>query len=159
MNENRVSIEISQADIDAVNQAVQTLNEKLAPYLIALEAGDKQALAKMKDKSAPFVEKILQYVNSNAEFVPAFLDTAEMKKDYQAFNALNNILRSLAQIVSNLEDTSVLCGSESYQGALAYYNSVKQAKKMNVPNADAIYQDLSVRFEAQRAKISSKPIQ
>lgn len=157
MNENRISIEISQADIDDINKAVQTLNDKLAPYLIALEAGDKQALAKMKDKSVPFVEKVLQYVDSNAEFVPAYLDTGEMKKDFQAFNVLNTILRSLAQIVSNLEDTSVLCGSETYQGSLAFYGSVRQAKKMNVPNADAIYEDLSVRFEAQRARVTNRP--
>jgi hypothetical protein len=157
MNENRISIEIPQADIDAVNAAVQVLMTKLQPFLVALEVGDKQSLAKMKDKSLPFMEKSLQYVNSNPEFVPAFLETNEMKKDYVAFTTLNNILRPLMQIVSNLEDTSVLCGSEAYQAALAFYNSVKLAKKLNVLGADAIYQDLSVRFEAQKAKISQKP--
>ncbi len=157
MNENRISIEIPQAEIDAINDAIQVLVDKLKPYLIALEAGDKAALAKMKDKSIPFAEKTLQYVDSNPEFVPAFLDTNEMKKDYQAFLVLNNILRPLFQIVSNLEDTSVMCGSEAYQAALSYYNSVKNGKKLNVPNAEAIYADLSVRFEAQKAKVNPNP--
>lgn len=61
MNENRISIELSDADITAVNAAIQTLTTKLQPFLIALEAGDKLALAKMKDKSVPFVEKAEQF--------------------------------------------------------------------------------------------------
>lgn len=151
MNENRISLEISAADMTAVNQAIQTLLEKLQPILIALSASDKNSLAKMKDKTFPFVEKISQYADTNAEFVPAFLDVAEFKKDLAAFGQLNIILRPLMQITQNLDDTATLCGSEAYQAALAYYNSVKQAAKLNVPNAKAVYEDLSVRFEAQKA--------
>ena len=41
---------------------------------------------------------------------------------------------------------------EVWQATLAYYNSIKQAAKMGVPDAKAIYEDLRPRFEAQRAK-------
>ncbi len=51
-----------------------------------------------------------------------------------------------------------MCGSEAYLGALAFYNSVKQAKRMNVPDADAVYTDLSVRFEAQKARATGAPV-
>ena len=108
----------------------------------------------MKDKSVPFLEKIIQYIESNPEFVPVFLNTAEMKKDFNAFTVLNNFLRPLAQITRNLEDTAMLCGSEAYSAGLIYYGSVKQAAKVNVPKAKAVADDLSVRFEAQ--KVSKK---
>lgn len=75
-----------------------------------------------------------------------------MKTDFQAFNALNNILRPLMQITKNLDDTATLCGSEAILAALAYYNSVKQGVKMNVPNAKAVYDDLSARFDAQKGR-------
>jgi ABC-type uncharacterized transport system involved in gliding motility auxiliary subunit len=159
MNENRISLDISQVDMDAINLAIQTLADKLQPLLIALEAADRQSLAKMKDKSVPFLEKIVQYVQSNPEFVPIFLNTEEMKKDFKAFTILNNFLRPLAQITRNLEDTSMLCGSEAYLAGLVYYSSVKQAAKVNVPKAQAIADDLSTRFEAQKLKKSkAEPI-
>ncbi len=152
MNENRISLDIKQADIDAINQAIQTLATKLQPLLIALEANDRQSIAKMKDKSVPFLEKIIQYVGVNPEFVPVFLNTDEMKKDFDAFSILNNFLRPLAQITRNLEDTAMLCGSEAYSAGLIYYGSVKQAAKVNVPKAKAIADDLSTRFESQKVK-------
>jgi hypothetical protein len=150
MTENRISIALSAQDLAEIQTAIQTLQAKLQPVLIALDAGDKSALAKMKDKSVPFVEKVLQYTQTNPAFIPAYLDIAEMKKDFEAFTALNNILRPIAQVSKNLDDTAILCGSEAYTAALTYYSSVKQAAKMKVPGAQAIYEDLSVRFEAQK---------
>jgi hypothetical protein len=40
-------------------------------------------------------------------------------------------------------------------GALSYYNSVKQAAKVNAPEAKAIYEDLRKRFEKQGRKPSA----
>ena len=159
MNENRVSISLTQADIDAINAAIAVLAERFQPILIALEAEDKRNLAKLGEKSVSFVEKTVQYADSNREFLPAFIDLAEMKRDFQAFNALNAFLRPLQQIVKNLDDTATLCGSEAVLAGLTYYNSVKQAVKMSVPNASAIYDDLSQRFEAQKArKLKPAPV-
>lgn len=152
MNENRISISLSQADITEINEAINTLASKLQPILIALEAVDKKVIAKIGDKSIPFVDKTVQYSQSNPEFLPAFIDSAEFKKDYEAFTALNAILRPLAQITKNLDDTATLCGSEAISSANAYYGSVRQGVKMGVPNAKAIYDDLSQRYEAQKAR-------
>ena len=44
----------------------------------------------------------------------------------------------------------MLAGSEADEFARAYYAAVGQAAKMGVPNAQAIYDDLSIRFEAQK---------
>lgn len=152
MNENRISIQLSDADVTAINDAIQTLADKLQPILIALEAGDKKNLAKLGERSVSFVAKTMQYVDTDAEFLPPFVDVAEMKKDFQAFNTLNSFLRPLRQIVGNLDDTATLCGSEAILASLAYYNSVKLAAKMKAPKASTIYDDLSQRFEAQKAR-------
>lgn len=152
MNENRISISLSQADVDVINQAIATLGAKFQPILIALEAEDKKNLAKLGEKSVSFVEKSLLYAESDAEFLPAFVDAAEMLKDWTAFNLLNGFLRPLQQITRNLDDTATLCGSEASLASLAYYNSVRQAVKLNVPKASTIYDDLSQRFEAQKAR-------
>lgn len=151
MNENRISIELTETQISAINGAIQTLIMTLQPVLIALDAEDKRNLAKLGEKSLSFVEKTIQYAESNPEFVPAFIDVAEMKKDYAAFNQLNIFLRPLRQIVGNLDDTTTLCGSETILQTLAYYNSSKLAAKMKVPNGETVYRDLSQRFEAQKA--------
>jgi hypothetical protein len=152
MNENKISIEIITSDLADINSAVQTLLKKLEPYLIALNADDKKGLAKIGERNLPYVEKTLQYAVSNPEFLPPYIDVNEFKKDFEAFRVLRELLRPLAQITSNIDDTATLCGSEAIDATSAYYGSVSQAAKLNVPNAKAIYDDLSQRFEAQKVK-------
>ncbi len=62
------------------------------------------------------------------------------------------MLRVLNQVVGNIDDTATLCGSEASDAASAYYGSVRVASQKGVPNANAIYEDLSVRYEAQKAR-------
>jgi len=58
--ENRIAFNITEAEKEDILKAVQTLKDKLQPLLIALDKRDKQMLAKMSDKSIPFVEKVMQ---------------------------------------------------------------------------------------------------
>jgi hypothetical protein len=152
MSENRISIQISAPDLATINTAAQTIRDTLMPYVVALAPDDKQGMPKVKDKSVPFMLKGLQYMQTNPEFIPVYMDVAEVNKDYTAFDVMKQLLQVLAPIVSNVEDTGFLCGSEAYQGILNYYNNVKLAAKMNVPNAQAIYDDMKTYFEAQKAK-------
>ena len=152
MTENRISIEISAADIAAVTEAIQVIVTKLSPYLIALGVEDKKALAKIGERNLPFVEKCVQYAETNSEFLPFYVSGAELRKDFTAFGVLKNFLRSINQVVSNLDDTATICGSETSDGTSAYYGSVRTAAKNGVPNANAIYEDLSIRYEAQKAR-------
>lgn len=152
--ENRISFKITAAQKKEIEDAIKVLADKLQPMLIALDNKEKQSLAKISDKSIPFADKVMQYMTSNPEFVPSFVNVTETEDDYQAFTILREFLRPIAQITDNLDDTAVMAGSETWLSALAYYNSVKAAAKLGVPNANAIYDDLRVRFEQQKAKIT-----
>ncbi len=149
MQENRISIKITDADKANVQTAIATLQTTLAPYLIALDNADRQTLPKMGDNNLPFVQKALDYSVSNPQFVPAYVDVPELKVDVDAVAVLLDFFRPLEQVHSSLSDTIMLSGSEAYVAALAYYNSVKLAAKMKVPGAEAIYNDLRQRFEGQ----------
>ena len=144
--ENRVSIEITQEDQQAIEGALDTLKTKLAPYLESLTAQDRKELPKMSDGTVPFVSKAVEYAQDNAAFVPAFVDVGELKKDVAAVNTLTQLLRQVEEIQTLLDDTVVLAGSEAYVAALAFYNSVKLGVRMNIPGAKAIHDDLKQRF-------------
>jgi hypothetical protein len=157
MKENRISLSLSDADKTAINEAIQKLNTLLAPKLITLSKEDKKRLAKISDDAIPFVEKVAQYAASNPEFVPNFLDAGEFEKDFSAFKDLRGFGRLLTQISQNMDDTSTLAGSEADEFARMFYASVAQAAKLGAPGAQAIYDDLRPRFEAQRSKPKNTP--
>ncbi|SMD43048.1 hypothetical protein SAMN00777080_1624 [Aquiflexum balticum DSM 16537] len=150
--ENRISIEIPQADLAAAKAALQQVQGILAPYVIALTPEQRKTIPKMSDGTEPFVEKVMDYAVNNVEFLPPFVSQEEMQKDWSAVMGLMPLLRMVDQIKDTLSDTAMMAGSEAYLGALSYYNSVKQGAKVNAPDAKAIYEDLKKRFERRSRK-------
>ena len=153
---NVISIEIPEAELQTVKDALATAQSTLAPYVVALTAEQRRTLPKMSDGTVPFVEKVLDYAEGDPNFVPPFMDVPEMKKDFEATEQLMPILRTVEQLANNLSDTTMLAGSEAYVASLSYYNSVKMAARMNVPGAKAIFDDLKKRFEAQGRRSSNE---
>lgn len=149
---NEISITIPKQVLDDVLASLTTARTKLAPYLQALTPDERQGILKMKDKSVAFVSSSLDYAESNPEFAPPYLDVPELKKDVKAVTDLNPIEQQAAQLLSLVDDTIMLAGSEAFTAALTYYNSVKTAAKRNVPGAKPIYDDLKVRFEKTSKK-------
>lgn len=145
-NPNRVSAEIPAAVITDVTTKLNEVRALLLPYLQALTPDERQALPKMSDKTIAFVSKTEAYTLSNPEFAPAFMEVHEFDLDFKLVQVLKPLLDICTQLCSNIEDTSMLGGSEAYVAALMYYNSVKLAAKTGQASAGPIYDDLSQRF-------------
>lgn len=150
--ENSVSIQIKPADLKQVLTLLAEAEAILKPYLIALTPEERKEIPKMSDKTIPFVEKALEYAQTNPQLNPPYLSVPELKIDLEAVSDLTQVIRPVEALYENLSDTIMLSGSEAYVAALTFYNSVKQAAKLNIPNAKPIYDDLSKRFEAQKKK-------
>ena len=105
--DNKVSIQIPPADLTAIKDAVAVLQAKLGPLLIALTDEERRSLFKMGEASHPFVEKVLEYVVTNPEFLPPFTDVPEMQKDWKAISDLLPVFNVLSQLCSNLDDTLI----------------------------------------------------
>ncbi|MBN7816650.1 hypothetical protein J0A69_14470 [Algoriphagus sp. YJ13C] len=144
--ENRISIEIPDADLSAALDHINAARAILAPFLIALTPDDRRTIPKMSDGTRPFVEKVMDYVVSEPQFLPPFLPVAEMQKDWKAVNGLEPLLKAANLLCDNLSDTVMLAGSETLEGGLGYYNTTKYAARLNAPNAKGIYEDLKKRF-------------
>lgn len=155
--ENRISVRLTPQDQQHINEALRTVQETLKPYLVALTPEERKTLPKMGDRSTPFVEKALSYAQSNPSLLPTFLNVEEFKVDLDAVYQLTDLLRTVDQLSTLLNDTVLLAGSEAYEAALTFYSSAKQAAKVNVPGAKGIADDLSKRFEKSRNNESKTP--
>ena len=144
--ENLVSIKLTSEDRKKAKDAITDLNEVLNAQLISLTPEKRMEIPKMGDGTEPFVLKALDYAKSNPEFAPAYMNVPELQVDIKAVDDLQDVYRPLLQLMQKLDDSIMLSGSEAYVASLAYYNSVKIAAKMNVPNAKAIFDDLKKRF-------------
>jgi hypothetical protein len=143
---NLVSLNIPDADLVAVKDAIQVLNEKLLPHLQNLSADDRREIPKMGDKTFAFVSKAHAHMVTNPTLVPPYVAVDELKVDLEAVETLRQLFTPLRQLADLVDDTMLLSGSEAYIAALAFYNYVKGAGKAGVPGTDLIYSDLKQRF-------------
>ena len=154
--QNLISVEIPADVLQSVNDGLAKIMSDLEPFLVSLTADQKMGMVKMGDGTVAFVNKALSYIDTNPEFIPPFLSAAEMKIDGVAVAQLAPVVKQIAQLAANLEDTLMLCGSEAYLASLIYYNSVKLAAKSNIPDALVIFEDMSQRFPGGSRNRTSK---
>lgn len=149
---NRISVTLPQQVVDDVLNFIKRAGDALKPYLQGLTHEQRQTLAKMGDKTLPFVSKSYAYCGSNAEFAPNFLDIPELGKDLETAEVLTPVLNALEVLRSDVDDTVMLCGNEAFTGARYYYNSVSFAAKNGNPSAKPIAEDLAKRFPGVKRK-------
>ena len=150
---NQISVEIPQAVIDNVIAKLQECKTDLAPYLQGLTAKERKDLFKMGDKTVATVQKTKSYVETNPEFIPAYMDKLEFMKDVNRVTQLEPIKDLASQLAVDVSDTVMLSGSEALMQALIYYGQVKEANSKGVAASRSIYDDLKMRF----ARGSYKP--
>lgn len=143
---NQISVEIPQTVIDGVIAKLQECKLDLAPYLQGLTAKERKDLFKMGDKTVATVQKTKSYVETNPEFIPAYMDKLEFMKDADLVNQLEPIKDLASQLALDVSDTVMLSGSEALMQALLYYGQVKEANSKGVAASRSIYDDLKTRF-------------
>lgn len=144
--ENRINLEIDDTKKTAINTNLSGLKTELSPILIALPANQKKALPKIGEHYMDFVERAVEGADKNPILVPPYINLDEVKVDMEAWKLLHSIERDLERLVSLLDDTATLSGSEAYSSMLSFYNFLKQAAKDGVPNAKPLYDNLKQYF-------------
>ena len=154
---NQIHVEIPETVITLVKGKLNECKVALAPFMQGLTADERRDLFKMGDKTVATVQKTQSYVETNPEFIPAYMDVREFNRDVTVVNQLKPIEDLVQQLGVDVSDTRMLAGSEALQQALFYYGQVREADSKGVPSSRAIYEDLQPRFARRRAKPSENP--
>ncbi|HWS98989.1 MAG TPA: hypothetical protein VN256_01875 [Pyrinomonadaceae bacterium] len=154
MQDNRISATLSDADRQAVMDAVNTIRQKL-PFLIDLTPEERRGLPKMGDRSRVFVSQALEVATQNPNILPGGFDAAEMRKDVELLSALDPILTAFKQLSELVEDTYMAVGSEAYTSALLIYQFARAAGRGAA--LDGALDGLAQRFARKTAKTTPNP--
>lgn len=130
----------------------------LVPYFVTLTPEDRKNMLKMNNGTDPFVAQGLQYMGSNPEFIPSFVNAKEVGTDYDNYDGLSPLYALLTQVCSQVSDTKMASGGSAYNGVLSFYNNVKLAAKNRVPGAKTIFEDLKKRFEKKKKTVEEKQL-
>jgi len=149
-----LNVTLSDADRQAIKQAIATIQQKL-PFLITLSADERKRLYKMGDKRLAFVQNSLNVAQSNRNILPASFDLDGFSNDYHLSADLTELLMLLNQLTEQVDDTLMAVSSEAMSSSLTVYDYVKTAAK-KTPGLKAIAEQLGSLFKAIRTK-AAKP--
>jgi hypothetical protein len=114
-----ISAELTGEQKDLIISKLNEISDML-PFIVNLTIDERRSLTKMGDKSVAFVMKALEYASTNPQFVPPYLDVAELSKDAilaSQLLAINNAIQILAEKV---DDTLMAVGSEAYAASRTF---------------------------------------
>jgi hypothetical protein len=146
MKDNRHTQIIPSTVLTQVQTKIDEAKTLLASYLLALTPAERHELPKMGEKTIAFVEKAYDFARQNPALVPPYLDVDAFGVDFSDAHGLWTLLNTVEQLEEGIGDTEMIAGSEAYQSALVFYNSVKMAASQDIPGAKAVYEELKTRF-------------
>jgi hypothetical protein len=148
INDNRLNVTMTPAQITAVKAALQTIQTNM-PFLTGLTVEERIALPKINVSNKAFTEDAINSALNNANMIPSYFSTTNLQTDYNLYVQLDELILLVDQVAERISDTQMLAGSEAYVSALASYRLFGAAADAGVQGADAIYDRLKNRFANQ----------
>ncbi|MCX6896480.1 MAG: hypothetical protein NTZ16_13475 [Verrucomicrobia bacterium] len=150
-NDNQVSAELTDANVTDILAAIATIEAAL-PFVISRPPGDNNVM--LGEKSVGFDEKCATYMTSSPQFIPGYVNPAEVLKDRALRAQFNKFLPRLNLLAAKAQDTYDVVGNEMMMADLAFYNSTGDAAKRGITSAGDIHDDLATRYPGRS---SAKP--
>lgn len=143
MTQNIVSLNLTDAQLQAVDAALGELETQLAG-LVALSTPQKRSLRKMGSKSEAFCRQAMLLLQQNPEVVPANVVAARPVEDLAMLDKLRPRLLRLTRLAERGADTDIALGSDVMAAALQVYGQLKLTGAGE--GLQALRRDLGTRF-------------
>ncbi len=157
MKDNKHSQAIPESTLAQAQAKIAEAATLLQPYMLALTPTERHELPKMGPKTLNFVEKSHEFAHENPTLVPPYLKMEDFDVDFADAHGLWTLNNRISQLEDGISDTQMAAGSEAYQAALVFYNSVKIAASSNVNGAKAVYEELKRRFPGAKRQKEETP--
>lgn len=147
MTQNRISLRLEDADLVAVEDAIATLEQRLAG-LIGLAPDERRELTKMGDKSEAFCRQAVITLGKHPDVLPRNFDVDEYRADLAALDALRPLLARLQRVYDRMVDSEMALGSDLMVASLEGYAHLKVAGRGD--GLDTLKEALGARFNRKR---------
>jgi hypothetical protein len=126
MTQNLVSLTLTDAQLEAVDQALAALENQLVE-LVALTPAQRRAMPKMGENSEAFCRQTISLMSQNPQIVPASVSVPDAVSDLSALDRLRPRAQRLTRLAERVVDTQTALGSDVMATSLQGYALLKVA--------------------------------
>ena len=132
--------------LEQVTTKQNEIRELLQPYKVNITEDEKRHIPKAADETHPFLEKGLEYAESDPEYLSRTLDIDELNSDWNAHLDVARLERNGDIGQKLLTNIVITAGSDIFVAILDYYASARRAAKRGDARAKTIADELGKRF-------------
>ena len=125
---------------------MDTISTTLDTYLQTLTDAQRTSLHSLNVDNKVFVDEALSEVTNNGGILPDAVNAAELRKDVEFFEQLDDLISNLDNMRNQLSDTRRLAGHEAYSMSLTAYTLYKALATAGIPGAQQSADRLGERF-------------
>jgi hypothetical protein len=140
---------LGDADAESVIATLGQLEQQM-PFLIGLSREERLRLAKVGDRTRPFIMDTITTAEANPGIVPRSVDLAALRSRADTLDHLGEVKRALVQLLERVDDTTTRLASEVYGTARSVYSVMKTPA--TVPGLDGRKQQLGQRFAKKKRR-------
>ena len=142
---HNISAQVSEADLQAIKDAVNAIRQKL-PFMTVLSNDERRSLFKMGDQRMAFVQNARGAAENNPDIFPRSFSVPEFAKDVELTSTLREVRTVVSQLASDIDDTTMAVGSEAANAAAKVYEYVKAAADSS-PGLKPVAEQLGEAFK------------
>ena len=124
MNQNLISGALSVEDQQAIQAALNVLNEKMQ-FLSAMQNVDVSKFFKPGNAYQPLLNLAVQVMEQHPEILPPVFNREEFKRDSDLYTGLAPLALRISALHTGMQKTQIAVGSDTLKGALEVYAAVK----------------------------------
>jgi hypothetical protein len=155
-NDNRISAIIAAADKTAFLAKVGEAGA-LLPFAINLTPTERRRIVSIGLERAGMLDDFSLAMTAHPTLVPSFVNMTEMNKDLALYRDLMPLAAASMELCEKLDDTMKAVSADLFVAFTAFYASVKEARRRNVPGSDAVYDVLAPYFARNTPPPSPTP--
>jgi hypothetical protein len=146
MQQNLISKTITPAAHTAILDKINELRVLVEAQCVVVPNDMRDELFRLGDARRMYDEKCDDYMHQQPATRPAEIDLAEYDRDGTVYKCCNGWMAALKPIVALIEGSQALSGSDRMSADLMYTSYLKVGKRIGIPNAEAIYQDIMQHY-------------
>lgn len=154
MKYHTVNQPLDEETREALFQYITSLTNQW-PHTVAIPEGQKRRLAKMGNRTRPFVEDAIKLAAENPDLLPRSHDPSALRAKLATVDNLRAVATSLQQLAEKYQDTLTVAGAELYEDARLVYTIIKTGARPS--GLAGARERLAKRFKGNRAASAAEP--
>ncbi|MFA6151200.1 MAG: hypothetical protein WC716_07770 [Chitinophagaceae bacterium] len=156
-NNNRVPGSLPDPLFLSLETILNNFEAALSPYIVGITAEERIMMPKINVDNKDFTLDAINQMRHPimGQILPAFLKPSDAESDMKMFGQLETLCSRLKNILSQVDNTRMVAGSEAYSTALVTKKLVEAAEASGIRGAEGIAKKLRERFKGQGSSTQS----